>query len=181
MGGGGNALTQQVFTGHVDWSQVALSSAVGGTGAGAGSLLSKLAAARSVNAGGVREPIPAGMPEPATGTPIWRGVATDHHAYDAAVRGIALPGDESGIVDAAAHNTGFTHGTALTSWTTDTRMAELFAGKDGVILQSTVEELRARGVNILASPDRFGESEILVQGRVEGLTVLRPPWPWSGS
>jgi hypothetical protein len=115
------------------------------------------------------------------GTPIWRGVATDHHAYDAAVRGIALPGDEAGIVDVVAHNTGFTKATALTSWTTDTKWAEWFAGKDGVILHTTVEELRARGINVLASPDRFNESEILVQGRVEGLTVLRAPWPWSGS
>jgi hypothetical protein len=49
MGGGGNALTQQVFTGHVDWSQVAISTAVGGVGAGAGA---KIAAARSANAGG---------------------------------------------------------------------------------------------------------------------------------
>jgi hypothetical protein len=67
----------------------------------------------------------------------------------------------------------------LTSWTTDTATAQQFAGKSGVILHTTVEDLQARGVNILASPDRFRESEILVQGRVEGLTVLRAPWPWS--
>jgi predicted nucleic acid-binding protein len=52
MGGGGNALTQQVLTGHVDWSQVAVGTVVGGAAGGAGAMLSKLAAARSVNAGG---------------------------------------------------------------------------------------------------------------------------------
>jgi hypothetical protein len=50
IGGGGSVAQQEVFTGHVDWGQVALSTGVGGVGAGAGSLLSKLAAAREVNA-----------------------------------------------------------------------------------------------------------------------------------
>jgi hypothetical protein len=53
IGAGGSAAQQEVFTGHVDWGQVALSTGVGGVGAGAGSMLSKLAAARSVNAGEV--------------------------------------------------------------------------------------------------------------------------------
>jgi hypothetical protein len=52
IGAGGSAAQQEVFTGHVDWGQVALSTGVGIAGAGAGSMLSKLAAARSVNAGG---------------------------------------------------------------------------------------------------------------------------------
>jgi hypothetical protein len=125
-----------------------------------------------VNAGGLAEAEPA--------TPIYRGVAPGHHAYDAAQQGIALPGDEFGHIDVIAHNEGTTRTSALTSWTTDTSVAEQFAGKNGVILHTTVEDLRARGVNILASPDTYGEREILIQGRVEGLTVLRSPWPWSG-
>jgi hypothetical protein len=58
LGGGGNALTQQVFTGHVDWSQVAISTAVGGVGAGVGA---KIAAARSANAGGVESLPPSSV------------------------------------------------------------------------------------------------------------------------
>src|SRR5437879_4940364 len=50
IGGGGSIAQQEAFTGRVDWGQVALSAGVGGVGAGAGSMLSKLAAARSVNA-----------------------------------------------------------------------------------------------------------------------------------
>ncbi|HEV7536350.1 MAG TPA: RHS repeat-associated core domain-containing protein, partial [Acidimicrobiia bacterium] len=130
MGAGGNALTQQVFTGHVDWGQVAISAGVGGLGAGVGA---RLAAARSANAGRV--------PEPAPGTPIYRGVAQGHHAYDAAVEGIAIPGNEFGHIDALAHNMGATRNSALTSWTTDTATAQQFAGKSGVILHTTVEDL----------------------------------------
>jgi hypothetical protein len=50
-GAGGSAAQQEVFTGHVDWGQVGISAAVGGAGGGAGAMLGKLAAARSVNAG----------------------------------------------------------------------------------------------------------------------------------
>jgi hypothetical protein len=51
IGAGGSIAQQEVFTGHVDWGEVALSTGVGIAGAGAGSLLSKLAAAREVNGG----------------------------------------------------------------------------------------------------------------------------------
>ncbi|TMK39211.1 MAG: RHS repeat protein, partial [Actinobacteria bacterium] len=61
IGGGGSIAQQEVFTGHVDWGQVALSTGVGGVGAGAGSMLSKLAAARSVNAGGVESLPPSSV------------------------------------------------------------------------------------------------------------------------
>ncbi|MCW3037468.1 MAG: hypothetical protein JWM17_2780, partial [Actinobacteria bacterium] len=176
LGGGGNIAQQEVFTGHVDWGQAALSAGVGGLGAGVGA---KLAGAREVNTGGAPRPAPTGVPEPSTATPIWRGVAQGHHAYDAAAQGIALPGSEFGHINVVAHNLGATSDTALTSWSTDTSIAQQFAGKNGVILHTTVEDLQARGVNVLSSPDRFHESEILVQGRVEGLTVLRAPWPWS--
>ncbi|HMC04855.1 MAG TPA: RHS repeat-associated core domain-containing protein, partial [Actinomycetota bacterium] len=61
IGGGGSIAQQEAFTGHVDWGQVALSAGVGGVGAGAGSMLSKLAAARSVNAGGVESLPPSSV------------------------------------------------------------------------------------------------------------------------
>jgi hypothetical protein len=61
MGAGGNALTQQAFTGHVDWGQVGVSTVVGGAAGGAGALMGKLAAARSVNAGGVESLPPSSV------------------------------------------------------------------------------------------------------------------------
>jgi hypothetical protein len=62
----------------------------------------------------------------------------------------------------------------MTSWSTDREVAEGFAGKDGVILQTTIEEMQARGVNIFDSPDYFDESEILLGGTVDGLQVTQP-------
>lgn len=59
-------------------------------------------------------------------------------------------------------------------FTTDRAIAEQFAGKSGVILETTIEELQARGVNVLASPDLFGESEVLVEGSVDNLRVSLP-------
>ena len=68
-----------------------------------------------------------------------------------------------------------THGRAgMTSWSTDREVAEGFAGKNGVILQTTIEEMQARGVNIFESPDCFEESEILLEGRIGGLQVTQP-------
>lgn len=43
-----------------------------------------------------------------------------------------------------------------------------------MILRSTIEEMQARGVNILWSPDEFDESEILLEGSIGGLQVMRP-------
>jgi RHS repeat-associated protein len=104
-------------------------------------------------------------------TPIYRGVATDHHAYDDAVQGVARPGDVNGVSDVALHNAGFTHGTDLTSWSTQLSTAEGFAGQGGVVLETTVGTLQRGGVQILRSPDAFNEAEILVKGLVGGLKV----------
>jgi hypothetical protein len=43
-----------------------------------------------------------------------------------------------------------------------------------VILQTTIEEMLARGVNILDSPDCYDESELLLEGRIGGLQVTQP-------
>jgi hypothetical protein len=68
IGGGGSIAQQEVFTGHVDWGQVALSTGVGGAAGGAGAMLGKLAAARQVNAGAVEDLKP---PVPTTPTRIY--------------------------------------------------------------------------------------------------------------
>jgi hypothetical protein len=43
-----------------------------------------------------------------------------------------------------------------------------------VILQTTIEEMQASGVNIFESPDYFDESELLLEGRIGGLQVTQP-------
>jgi hypothetical protein len=73
-----------------------------------------------------------------------------------------------------AHNAGDTYTSRLTSWSTDRGIAEDYAGKNGVILQTTLEEMQAQGVNILWSPDEFDEYEVLLEGRIEGLQVTQP-------
>ena len=109
-----------------------------------------------------------------SGTPIYRGLASNHNAFANAQQGIASPGDVAGHADVYAHNSGDTWTSRLTSWSTDRAVAEGFAGKNGVILQTTIEEMQARGVNILSSPDNYDEAEILLEGRIGGLQVTRP-------
>jgi hypothetical protein len=80
----------------------------------------------------------------------------------------------AGHADVYAHNAGDTWTSRLTSWSADREVAEGFAGKNGVILQTTIEQMQARGVNILTSPDAFDESEVLLEGRIGGLQVTQP-------
>ena len=116
----------------------------------------------------------AGSAAAEEGTAIYRGVAQNHNAFEDAEQGIASPGDVAGHADVLAHNAGDTWTSRLTSWSTDPEVAEGFAGKGGVVLQTTVEEMEARGVNILESPDYFDESEVLLEGVIDGLQVTRP-------
>jgi len=116
----------------------------------------------------------AGASAAADGTPIYRGVAQGHNAFADAQQGIASPGDVAGHADVFAHNAGDTWTSRLTSWSTDRTVAEGFAGKNGVILQTTIEEMQASGVNIFESPDYFDESELLLEGRIGGLQVTQP-------
>ena len=85
-------------------------------------------------------------------TPIYRGVGGDHHAIDAAREGTALPGDAAGHAHPGMHNRGLTESSRLTSRTTDELVAGRFAGANGVVLETTIEELQRRGIQILASP-----------------------------
>jgi hypothetical protein len=78
------------------------------------------------------------------------------------------------VPDVFAHNVGDTWTSRLASWSTDRETAEGFAGKNGVILQTTIEETQARGVNILESPDAYEEAEILLEGVIDGLEVTQP-------
>jgi hypothetical protein len=109
-----------------------------------------------------------------SGTTIYRGVAEDHQFFSEAEQGIARPGDPLGHADPVLHNQGFTYNSRLTSWSTDRSVAEQFAGKNGVILRTTIEEMQAQGVNILASPDAYSESEVLLEGIIPGLPVELP-------
>jgi hypothetical protein len=107
-------------------------------------------------------------------TTLYRGVAEGHHAFEDALEGVARRGDLLGHADPVLHNEGFTDNSRLTSWTTDPSVAADFAGKNGIILQTTLEELQGRGINFLTSPDAYGESEWLVEGRVDPLGWFRP-------
>ena len=107
-------------------------------------------------------------------TTIYRGVDPDHHAYQDALKGIASPGDPLGHTDVDAHNWGFTEDSRMTSWSTDRSVAVGRSGQDGVVLETTIGEVRAAGNPILASPDRFSESEVLVVGTFAGARVTKP-------
>lgn len=63
---------------------------------------------------------------------------------------------------------GDTWGSRLTSWSTEREVAEGFAGKNGVILRTTLEEMQARDMNILDSADAYDEGEILLTEGVNG-------------
>jgi hypothetical protein len=116
----------------------------------------------------------AGVATEEADTAIFRGVADDHHAFSDALQGTAQPGDPLGHADVALHNQGFTTGSSLTSWSTDRAVAVQFAGKGGVVLETTIGELQARGITVLPSPDAFGEAEVLVDGVVTNVKVTNP-------
>ena len=82
-----------------------------------------------------------------------------------------MPGDAGGHAHPGMHNRGLTEWSRLTSWTTDELVAGRFAGWDGVVLETTIEELQRRGIRILTSPDKFGEAEMLVEGVVRHVKV----------
>ena len=112
---------------------------------------------------------------PEGGQPIYRGIPKGHHAYDDALQGVARPGDLLGHTDAAAHNLGRTHGSRFTSWTRDRAIAERFAGPDGLILEwRTGAPPRGADWQFVLSPDKYMESELLVEGLLTGIRVTTP-------
>jgi RHS repeat-associated protein len=102
---------------------------------------------------------------------VYRGVNNESGAYADALNGAANP--RGTILDAVAHNAGATSTSGYTSWTTDLNTAVDFADNGGVVMKITVP----RSV-LVASPDAFGESEVLIQGPVSGAKttiILGPP------
>jgi hypothetical protein len=102
-------------------------------------------------------------------------VASDHPAYQDALNGNATP--RGGDASALEHNLGDTN-SPFTSWTTDPEIAQDFAGPDGVILR--IANAAGPGYGPVASPDLFGESEVLIQGNVTDAQQFFAPWEGLG-
>ena len=92
--------------------------------------------------------------------------------------GIVTPGDASnaGNISPDMHNydsATYAGRSPYTSWTRDPKIAERFAGPGGVILRVPVG---APGPNDAwrweFSPDEWGESEVLLEGRRDGVEVF---------
>jgi len=102
---------------------------------------------------------------------LFRGVAFGHPAFDDALKGVAAP--IGGHTDAALHNGGNTF-SEFTSWTTDRSIALGVAGEGngpGIVLRIPNQDGAAFWR--VASPDVYGESEVLIRGVVNGAEVLR--------
>jgi RHS repeat-associated protein len=107
----------------------------------------------------------------------YRGVHAGHPALDLAKQGIVVPGDVSATITPTMHNMAEV-GSAFsqyTSWTTDLEVARFFAGgPGGVIMRFPLAPAAGAGWAWVASPDFYGESEILLWGIRSGATVF--PW-----
>lgn len=97
-----------------------------------------------------------------------------HNAFADAEQRIASPGDVAGHADVIAHNDGGTRTSRLTSWSTGWAVAEGLTGKNSLILQTIVEEMLGRGVNILESPDFSRRARLSCEGRVSSLQLTQP-------
>lgn len=110
---------------------------------------------------------------------LYRGVHARHPAIEAARNGTCRPGDATGLVSAQLHNAGsLSHLSPYTSWTRSLSIAGSFAarqGSGGVILRAE-EGSPPSGApwRWEYSDDVWGESELLLWGVREGLTVLEP-------
>ncbi|WP_051890284.1 hypothetical protein [Chryseobacterium vrystaatense] len=94
---------------------------------------------------------------------LYRGVCIGHYDYKNALKGMAIP--LGGHNDPDSHNWGDTE-SVFTSWTINRNTALKFANKNGsggVLLQKafSVHE-------IIPSPDKYNEQEILIRGIVNG-------------
>lgn len=109
----------------------------------------------------------------------YRGVHANHPALELAKKGIAMPGDVNATITPMMHNSAEI-GSAFsqyTSWTTDLEVARFFAGGQGpggVIMRFPLTPASGPGWGWVASPDLFGESEILLEGIRAGAAVF--PW-----
>jgi hypothetical protein len=100
---------------------------------------------------------------------IYRGVAVNHPGYEDALKGIAKPRNPSSNRTPESHNAGNTD-SSYTSWTRNRETASAFSREDGIILEF---ETGMPGVTYVWSPDKYYESEVLIQGTVKGAKVTR--------
>lgn len=115
--------------------------------------------------------IPAAGAEAGPGS-LFRGVHYGHPAYDDALEGTARPW--GGHSDPARHNGG-NNRSVFTSWTTDESIARDAASEGsgpGIVLR--IPNADGPGFVRVPSPDVYGESEVLIQGAVQGAEIL--PW-----
>lgn len=112
-------------------------------------------------------------PEPNGGMLLFRGVSYTHPGYSLALSGTALP--IGGPASAIEHNLGNTNSN-FTSWTSNPWVAYQFATNNyrehGVILAK-----RFNASEMVYSPDKFLQNEVLVRGPVIGalpLIVINP-------
>ncbi|MEE5054473.1 RHS repeat-associated core domain-containing protein, partial [Pseudomonas alliivorans] len=110
---------------------------------------------------------------------LYRGVSAKHPEIENAKRGKAKPGNVNSDISPELHNKGgVSQDSPYTSWTRDLKIAKWWAEKDGpggVILGTpTGAPKPGDGWSWHLSPDRYGESEILLKGNRENLKVFYP-------
>ena len=109
----------------------------------------------------------------------YRGVHAEHPALEAAKRGVVEPGSITGTIGPEDHNNGGVSGqSAYTSWSHNPQIAKQHAesrGPGGVVLR--VPKGAPKPGDSWSwewSDDKYGESEVLLHGRREGVDVLDP-------
>ncbi len=96
---------------------------------------------------------------------VYRGMSQNHKRFKEALLGKAPP--RGGHASAAEHNIGNTD-SPYTSWTTNPKVADGYAGEKGAVLIVDLEDFEGSWE---MSPDVFREDEILIKGAVENATV----------
>ncbi|GLL08360.1 type IV secretion protein Rhs [Dactylosporangium matsuzakiense] len=108
---------------------------------------------------------------------LYRGIPWGHEGYADATKGTAIPwGDHE---DSALHNGGTTD-SVFTSWTTDEQIATDISEEGngpGIVLRVKRADVAGQ---ITASPDIYGESEVLLKGDVRGANVSVAGAPFAG-
>lgn len=109
---------------------------------------------------------------------MYRGFSAKHPELEAAKEGRVVPGDVNGKVSAEEHNFGGQSANSpYTSWTHDESIANYHAGKDGqggvVLRVPTGAPPAGASWSWEWSPDKWGESEVLMRGTRTGVGVLK--------
>ncbi|GGP01226.1 Hint domain-containing protein [Wenjunlia tyrosinilytica] len=116
------------------------------------------------------------------GEHVYRGIDWGHSKYDDALEGRAVP--RGGEADAASHNGGNLD-SPFTSWTDDYEGVALDAAElgngPGIVMRHRRADIQDR---LIKGPqDIYGESELLVEGVINGaeISINRGPWHLPGS